>query len=116
MSTITPARPAHQQSRLRPELAAAAGYLGLSAPELRERLLAGETLREIAVERGRPVERLVETMVDIGRARLEAAARCGAITQVQVEEIVTDLRRRIEWGAARAIPFALSPVSSTASP
>lgn len=106
MATTALARPALPSTRLRPELAAAAGYLGLSERELRERLLAGETLRDMARERGRPVGRLVQTMVDIGRARLDAAARGGVITQAQVEEIVADLRRRVEWGTARAIPFA----------
>lgn len=106
MATPALARPALRQTCLRPELAAAAGYLGLSGSELRERLVAGETLRDLAAERGRPLGRLVQTMVDIGRARLEVAARGGVITQAQVEEIVADLRRRVEWGAAHAIPFA----------
>ena len=110
-----PATPASHDDRLRPELAAAAGYLGLSEPELRGRLLAGDTLRELAEERARPMERLVQTMVDIGRARLEAAARSGAITQAQVDEIVADLRRRVEWGARVRSPRRVAGLTRRAA-
>lgn len=90
---------------LRPELAAAAGFLGLPEHELRRRLETGATLRQLARERDRPLARLVQTMVEIGRARLQAAALAGQLTQLQVEELAADLRRRIERSAATAIPF-----------
>jgi hypothetical protein len=98
---------------LRPELAAAAGYLGLRERDLRARLLAGGTLRELARERGRPLERLVQTMVDVGRAQLQAAVVAGMLTQAQLEDIVRDLRDRIVDSADCALPFPPVPVSRT---
>jgi hypothetical protein len=90
---------------MRPELAVAAGYLGLREGDLRERLLAGATLRELARQRGRSLERLVQTMVDVGRAQLQAALVAGVLTQEQLDDIVRDLRHRIEDSADCAIPF-----------
>ena len=116
-STATPARPVRparpgraasapvSEARLRPELVAAAGYLGMRESELLERLDRGATLRQLARERNRPLGRLVQTMVDIARARLQGAVRAGSLTQGQLEELVGDLRERIERSASRSIPF-----------
>ncbi len=90
---------------LRPELAAAAGYLGLDRAELRDRLQEGETLAGLARERGRPVTRLIETMVGIARARLDAAVAAGRLTSAARDDIVRDLRERICVAAGRAIQF-----------
>ena len=90
---------------LRPELAAAAGYLGLGRAELRARLRDGETLAALARERGRPLARLIETMVAIARARLDPAVAAGGLTAVARDDILRDLRERIYDTAGRAITF-----------
>jgi len=90
---------------LRPELAAAAGYLGLERAELRRRLQRGETLAALARERGRPLSRLIETMVAIARARLDAAVAAGRLSDAARDDIVADLRERIRGAAAHAVPF-----------
>jgi hypothetical protein len=90
---------------LRPELAAAAGYLGLDRAELRDRLRRGETLAGLAHERGRPLPRLIETMLGIACVRLDAAVAQGRLTPAARDDIVRDLRGRIRDSAGRTIPF-----------
>jgi len=91
--------------RLRPELAAAAGYLGLDRAELRDRLEDGATLAALARERDRPLSALIETMVGIARARLDAAATAGVLTAAARDDILRDLRERIHDTSWRPIPF-----------
>ena len=98
-------RPPGDDGHLRPELAAAAGYLGLGRAELRRRLLRGATLAALARERGRPVPRLVETMVAIARVPLDAAVAGGRLSPAARDDIVRDLRERIETAAGGPIPF-----------
>jgi hypothetical protein len=107
---------AHSDRVLRPELAAAAGFLGLRDAELRSRLRGGATLGQLARERHRPLRRLVQTMLDVGRAQRQAAVPAGLLTQAQLEEIAADLRGRIEDSTDCWIPFprvrAGAPMSS----
>jgi hypothetical protein len=109
MTTLAP-------TPLRPELAAAAGYLGLDRAELRSRLQRGETLAALALERGRPLPRLIETMVGIARARLDAAVAAGRLTAAARDDIVADLRERIRCASVRAVPFPGAPAGPNASP
>ena len=97
--------PTDRRASLRPELAAAAGYLGLGRAELRERLQHGETLSALARERQRPLTRLIETMVAIARARLDAAVAAGRLTARARDDIVHDLRERIHTSVGRPVPF-----------
>ena len=90
---------------LRPELAAAAGYLGLTRGELHARLLAGATLAGLALDRGRSVHRLLTTMLTPVRARLDRAVSAGRLTAHEREHILDDLRDRIEAAIDADIPF-----------
>jgi hypothetical protein len=97
--------------QLRPELAAAAGYLGLTRPELRARLLAGATLSRLAVDRGRSVHGLLATMLAPVRARLDGAVAAGRLTALERDDIVDDLRDRIETAVDVDIPFPAAETS-----
>lgn len=76
-------------------LDAAAGYLGLTETELRERLSGGDTLAEIAKAEGKAVDDLVQALVETASAKLDQAVEDGRLTQAQVNAIKGDLRERI---------------------
>jgi hypothetical protein len=104
LATSPQPRP-RRDARLRPELAAAAGYLGLGRAELRDRLRDGATLAALARERDRPLSALIETMVGIARARLDAAVTASRLTAAERDDILRDLRERIHDSSDRRIPF-----------
>jgi hypothetical protein len=93
------------QPQLRPELAAAAGYLGLPRAELRARLRNGATLAGLALDRGRSVNGLLGTMLAPARARLEGAVASGRLSERERDDILDDLRHRIEAAVDLEIPF-----------
>lgn len=99
---IGPTAPA---APLRPELATAAGFLGLGRDELRRRLEEGATLAALARERGRSLADLVETMVEVARVRLDAAVAGGTLGGAARDDILLDLRLRIHDTAGRPIRF-----------
>jgi hypothetical protein len=77
------------------DLGTAASYLGLTDAELRTQLESGKTLAEIAGDSGKPVDGLIQTLVDAATDELEAAVAAGRLTESQKDTIVGDLRRRI---------------------
>lgn len=77
-------------------VSAAARYLGTSAPELRRRLLAGETLAQAARERGKPASGLVDAIVAERTAWLTKAAASGRIAPAAERKLLATLRRRVE--------------------
>ncbi len=101
----TPGVSRTRDAALRPELAAAAGFLGLGRGELVDRLRAGATLAALAHERRRSLASLIETMVAIARARLDSAVAAGRLSGEARDDIVRDLHERIRDAANRTIPF-----------
>jgi hypothetical protein len=77
------------------DLDAAASYLGLSEANLMSALEDGKTLAEIAKQRGKSVDGLVNALVDSARAELAAAVDAGRLTDAQRDSIVSDLKTRI---------------------
>lgn len=76
-------------------LDAAAGYLGLTQAELREALV-NSTLAEIAKNKGKSVDGLVQALVADARSRIDAAVADGRLTQEQAAELKSGLQARIE--------------------
>jgi hypothetical protein len=76
-------------------LEAAAGYLGVSADELRSSLSAGKTLADVAREKGKSVDGLVAAMVSAAKERLDQAVADGRLTSAQRDEIASRLQERI---------------------
>lgn len=76
-------------------LDAAAEYLGLSEDELRYALRDGDTLADVAEERGKPVDELVRAMVDAARADLDEAVEDGRLTDEMRESMLVTLDERI---------------------
>jgi hypothetical protein len=77
------------------ELDAAASYLGLTEGELRDRLSSGRTLAQIAKDRGKSVDGVIDAMVAEVKTRVDAAVTAGRLTRAQADQILKDVRQRI---------------------
>lgn len=76
-------------------LDAAASYLGLTEAELRTELEAGSTLAEVAKEKGKSVDGLVQALKDDAEAKLDDAVEAGRLTEAQKDALLQDLEQRI---------------------
>lgn len=77
------------------DLDAAASYLGVTEANLRTALEGGKTLAQIAEDRGKSVDGLVNALVDDAEAELAAAVKAGRLTDAQRDSIVSGLEQRI---------------------
>jgi hypothetical protein len=77
------------------DLDAAATYLGLTEEALHTQLESGKTLAQIAQDRGKSVNGLVDAIYDAAKKRLDAAVSAGRITKAQEDAILADLKQRI---------------------
>ena len=77
------------------ELDAAASYLGLTEAELRTQLESGKTLAQVAKDRGKPVDGLIQALVDAATKRLDADVAAGRLTKAQEQQILSGLKDRI---------------------
>jgi len=97
------------------ELDRAAAYLGLSEADLRERLAAGDSLAEVARDRDKSVDGLVDVLVKAAEARLDDAVEDGRLSEEREALILENLRERItdlvngELPAPRLRPGPLAP-------
>jgi hypothetical protein len=77
------------------ELGAAASYLGLSDDQLHTQLESGKSLAQVAKDRGKSVDGLVQSMVDSATKKLDAAVTAGRLTKAQEQQILSGLKQRI---------------------
>ena len=77
------------------DLAPAAAYLGMTQNALRTALMGGKTLAQVARDRNRSVDGLVDALVRAARARIDQAVEDGRLTAEQRTQILADLRGRI---------------------
>ncbi len=77
------------------QLDAAADYLGITEAQLRADLAAGKTLAQVAEDRGKSVDGLIQAMTDAVKERLDAAVTAGRITQAQADAVLADVKQRI---------------------
>jgi hypothetical protein len=73
----------------------AAEYLGMERRELFRALAADKTLADLARERGKPVDGLVDVMVDGAEKRLDEAVAAGKLTEAEKNEVLVGLKERI---------------------
>jgi hypothetical protein len=76
-------------------LDAAASYLGITNAELRSELESGKTLAQVAQEKGKSVDGLVQALYDAAKQRLDAAVSAGRLTQSQEDSILSELKQHI---------------------
>ena len=76
------------------DLDTAAAFLGVDEAALRERLRDGDTLAEVAKEKGKSVDALVSAIVAATTKRIDEAVAAGRITKAQRDEIVAGIKKR----------------------
>jgi len=77
------------------DLEAAAAYLGLTEAELRNEL-ADKTLPEVAKEKGKSVDGLVQVLATAAEKRIDEAVADGRLTEEQATALRSELDDRIE--------------------
>jgi hypothetical protein len=73
----------------------AAGYLGLTEAQLRSELEGGKSLAQVARDKGKSVDGLVDTLVAAAQKKLDEAVSAGRITKAQEDEMISGLKDRI---------------------
>ena len=77
------------------ELDAAASYLGLTEAALETQLESGKSLAQVAKDRGKSVDGLVQALYDAAKKRLDADVAAGRLTKAQEQQILSGLKDRI---------------------
>jgi hypothetical protein len=85
----------HHGGGFRVQLDVAATYLGMTAEELRTALSSDKTLADVAKEKGKSVDGLIDTMVAAATKELDAAVADGRLTKERRDAIVATLKDRI---------------------
>lgn len=88
-------RPHGRDHRGGPRLDAAATYLGLTDAELRTALEGGKTLAQIAGDKSKSVDGLVQALTDEAKKHLDAAVAAGRLTQAEEQQRLANLPTRI---------------------
>ena len=78
------------------ELDVAATYLGVTESSLRESLMSGKTLAQVAKDKGKSVDGLVDAIVAEEKKELAAAVSAGRLTDAQRDSIEQDLPARVK--------------------
>jgi hypothetical protein len=74
---------------------AAAGYLGMTQAELHRALRGGKSLAQVARDRGKSVEGLVDALVANAEVKLERSVEAGELTEAEKREMLSGLRERL---------------------
>jgi ribosomal protein S20 len=77
-------------------LSAAADYLGLTVPQLLQKLSGGSSLADVAKAQGKSVDGLEEAMLADAKTHLDQAVKDGMLTKAQAAEMLSELRSRID--------------------
>jgi hypothetical protein len=85
----------HGHGPFHAKLEAAAEYLGLTQAQLREALADGKTLAQVARDRDKSVDGLVDALVEEAEQKLEDDVEAGRMTEAEKTEMLSGLRRRI---------------------
>jgi hypothetical protein len=77
------------------KLDTAAKYLGMTPAQLREALQDGKTLAQVARDRGKSVDGLIDAYVEDAEKRLNEAVEAGRLTKAEKNEMLSGLRERL---------------------
>jgi len=89
------ARQAARQERRAEKRAAIADAVGVSVDELQVARQAGQSLADIAAANGASVDSLIDTLVDMKTASIDAKVADGTITQAEADEKLAGLSERV---------------------
>jgi hypothetical protein len=90
-----PGGPGLFKAGLHDSLAAAAKYLGLSEPALRDQLRSGKSLADVASAQNKDVAGLQQAILAASKADLDEAVAAKKLTQSQADDIYSHLKDRI---------------------
>lgn len=76
-------------------LDAAASYLGLTEAQLRAQLAGGKTLAQVAKDKGKSVDGLINALVDDAKKHLDQAVKQGKLTKQQEQSILKNVKQRV---------------------
>jgi hypothetical protein len=85
----------HRHDELPAKADAAARYLGMTQAELRNALEDGKTLAQVARDRGKSVDGLVDALVAPAELKLNRAVEEGRLTQAEKSEMLSRLREHL---------------------
>ena len=77
-------------------LSSAADYLGLTVPQLFQKLANGQSLADVAKARHKSVDGLQKAIVDGAKKDLDQAVKSGFLTEAQAKEALSELQSRID--------------------
>jgi hypothetical protein len=77
-------------------LSAAADYLGLSVPQLLQKLANGQSLADVANAQGKSVDGLKNAILDGAKRDFDQAVKDGLLTEAQAKEELGELRSRLD--------------------
>ena len=77
-------------------LSAAADYLGLTVPQLVQKLFAGSSLADVAEAQGKSVDGLEKAMLADAKTHLDQAVKAGMLTEAQATRMLNELKSRID--------------------
>jgi hypothetical protein len=77
-------------------LSAAADYLGLTVPQLFQRLSGGKSLADVAKAQGKAVDGLKKAMLADAKTHLDQAVKDGMLTEAQAARELSELKSRID--------------------
>ncbi|WP_199621133.1 sigma-70 family RNA polymerase sigma factor [Paenibacillus alkalitolerans] len=78
------------------DLSAAAEVLGLTNEELKEALISGKSLADVAKEKGVEVQKVIDAQVKALTERINQAVTDGKLTAEQAEEQISKLTEKVE--------------------
>ena len=77
-------------------LSAAADYLGLSVPQLMQKLIGGKSLADVAKEQNKSVDGLKQAMLDDAKTHLDQAVKSGFLTEAQAKQMLSELQSHLD--------------------
>jgi hypothetical protein len=77
-------------------LSAAADYLGLTVPQLLQKLSGGKSLADVAKAQNKSVDGLKQAILADAKTHLDQAVKDGMLTEAQAKEELTELKSRID--------------------
>jgi hypothetical protein len=75
---------------------AAAAYIGVTREQLRQELIGGKSLAQVATEHGKSVDGLKQAIVDAAKKRLDGAVSAGRLTSAQEQNLLDRLKSNID--------------------
>jgi hypothetical protein len=77
-------------------ISAAADYLGLSIPQVLQKLASGKSLAEIAKDQHKSVDGLKDAMIADAKSHLDQAVKDGYLTEAQANDMLDELKSHID--------------------